>query len=80
MLRCDVFLYVGMLHMQACDALLCEGSCWMGMCRSLQGHMCLPSNPLFTHAGDKLTEADVRLLPTVVRFDAAYATLFKCTR
>lgn len=29
--------------------------------------------------GDKVTEADVRLFPTVVRFDAVYATLFKCS-
>jgi putative glutathione S-transferase len=30
--------------------------------------------------GDKLTEADVRLLPALARFDAVYTTLFKCTR
>jgi len=30
--------------------------------------------------GDRLTEADLRLFPTIVRFDAAYATLFKCSR
>uniref|UniRef100_A0A7S0WJ40 GST C-terminal domain-containing protein n=1 Tax=Chlamydomonas leiostraca TaxID=1034604 RepID=A0A7S0WJ40_9CHLO len=30
--------------------------------------------------GDKLTEADVRLFPTVVRFDAVYAHIFKCSR
>ena len=29
--------------------------------------------------GDKITEADVRLFPTIVRFDAVYATLFKCS-
>ncbi|EWM28840.1 glutathione transferase [Nannochloropsis gaditana] len=29
-------------------------------------------------AGDVLTEADVRLFPTVIRFDAVYASLFKC--
>jgi putative glutathione S-transferase len=29
--------------------------------------------------GDKVTESDVRLFPTVVRFDAAYASLFKCS-
>ncbi len=28
----------------------------------------------------RFTEADLRLYPTVVRFDAAYATLFKCCR
>ncbi len=31
-------------------------------------------------AGDALTEADVRLFPTVIRFDAVYASLFRCTR
>lgn len=30
--------------------------------------------------GDKLTEADLRLYPTIVRFDSAYAILFKCSR
>mmetsp|Transcript_26569 Transcript_26569/g.47276 ORF Transcript_26569/g.47276 Transcript_26569/m.47276 type:complete len:425 (-) Transcript_26569:159-1433(-) len=30
--------------------------------------------------GDRLTEADLRLFPTIVRFDAAYATLFKCSK
>ncbi|TKA67386.1 hypothetical protein B0A55_07822 [Friedmanniomyces simplex] len=28
--------------------------------------------------GEHLTEADIRLFPTVVRFDVAYHTLFKC--
>ena len=28
--------------------------------------------------GDKVTESDVRAFPTIVRFDAVYATLFKC--
>jgi putative glutathione S-transferase len=27
---------------------------------------------------DKITESDIMLLPTVVRFDAVYASLFKC--
>lgn len=31
-------------------------------------------------AGDRLTEADVRLWPTLVRFDAVYVTHFKCDR
>lgn len=31
-------------------------------------------------AGDALTEADARLFPTVVRFDAVYNSLFRCTR
>lgn len=30
--------------------------------------------------GNKFTEADLRLFPTAVRFDAVYATLFKCTK
>lgn len=30
--------------------------------------------------GNVITEADVRLLPTVERFDAVYATLFRCGR
>lgn len=30
--------------------------------------------------GDKVTEADVRLFPTIIRFDSAYATLFRCSR
>ncbi|CAM9160868.1 unnamed protein product [Choristocarpus tenellus] len=29
--------------------------------------------------GDRFTEADLRLLPTALRFDAVYATLFKCS-
>ena len=28
--------------------------------------------------GDHITEADIRLYPTIARFDAAYVTLFKC--
>lgn len=30
--------------------------------------------------GNKFTDADLRLFPTAVRFDAVYATLFKCTK
>lgn len=30
--------------------------------------------------GERFTEADLRLFPTIVRFDACYATLFKCCR
>ena len=29
--------------------------------------------------GDRVTESDLRLFPTIARFDAAYATLFKCS-
>ena len=28
----------------------------------------------------RFTEADLRLFPTIARFDAVYATLFKCCR
>jgi glutathionyl-hydroquinone reductase len=31
-------------------------------------------------AGDQITEADWRLFPTLVRFDVAYFSLFKCNR
>ena len=30
--------------------------------------------------GDQFTEADLRLFPTLVRFDVAYHTAFKCNR
>jgi len=30
--------------------------------------------------GDKITASDLLLLPTLCRFDAAYAVLFKCSR
>ncbi|KAL3140007.1 hypothetical protein ABBQ38_004290 [Trebouxia sp. C0009 RCD-2024] len=30
--------------------------------------------------GNKLTEADLRLYPTIIRYDSAYAILFKCSR
>lgn len=29
--------------------------------------------------GDHFSEADLRLIPTAVRFDAVYASLFKCS-
>jgi putative glutathione S-transferase len=35
------------------------------------------SNYLF---GDNITEADIRLYPTVIRFDVAYHTIFKCNK
>ena len=28
----------------------------------------------------RFTEADLRLYPTIIRYDGAYATLFKCSR
>lgn len=31
-------------------------------------------------AGDRMTEADIRLFPTLVRFDAVYYSHFKCSR
>lgn len=31
-------------------------------------------------AGDRFTEADLRMIPTLVRFDAAYFQAFKCSR
>jgi putative glutathione S-transferase len=30
--------------------------------------------------GERFTEADLRLFPTIIRFDTAYATLFKCCK
>jgi putative glutathione S-transferase len=30
--------------------------------------------------GERFTEADLRLLPTLARFDAVYAVLFKCCK
>lgn len=30
--------------------------------------------------GDRITEVDLRLFPTAIRFDVAYATIFKCSR
>ncbi|KAK9805972.1 hypothetical protein WJX73_010019 [Symbiochloris irregularis] len=30
--------------------------------------------------GDRFTEADLRLFPTMIRYDAVYTTLFKCCR
>ncbi len=33
-----------------------------------------------TWSGNQITEADWRLFPTLVRFDVAYFSLFKCNR
>jgi putative glutathione S-transferase len=30
--------------------------------------------------GDYITEADIRLYPTIIRFDVAYHTIFKCNK
>ena len=30
--------------------------------------------------GSRFTDADIRLYPTIVRYDAVYSTLFKCSR
>lgn len=38
----------------------------------------LAATPYLT--GDTFTEADLRLFPTLVRFDVGYVTAFKCTR
>lgn len=38
-----------------------------------------PSRQRFV-CGERFTEADLRLFPTVVRFDAVYVTLFKCCK
>ena len=38
------------------------------------------SPPAATWSGDTITEADVRLWPTLVRFDAVYHGHFKCNR
>ncbi len=38
----------------------------------------LSETPYLT--GDSFTEADLRLFPTLVRFDVGYVTAFKCTR
>ena len=42
----------------------------------LESHLALNETPYLF--GDHITEADIRLYPTIARFDAAYFTLFKC--
>ena len=44
--------------------------CWLALsyCIFLLGLNC------------RLTEADLRLYPTIIRYDSAYAILFKCSR
>jgi glutathionyl-hydroquinone reductase len=45
---------------------------------ALESIECTLSESLYIN-GDQITESDVFLLPTVVRFDAVYSVLFKCT-
>ena len=42
----------------------------------LESHLAVNQTPYLF--GDHITEADIRLYPTLARFDAAYHTLFKC--
>lgn len=42
----------------------------------LESHLAANQTPYLF--GDHITEADIRLYPTMARFDAAYFTLFKC--
>ncbi len=39
----------------------------------------MPSRQRFV-CGERFTEADLRLFPTISRFDAVYTTLFKCCK
>ncbi|KAK9916212.1 hypothetical protein WJX75_000127 [Coccomyxa subellipsoidea] len=51
--------------------------------QELYGALDLVEQNLSEHrflVGDRFTEADLRLYPTVVRYDGMYATLFKCCR
>lgn len=43
----------------------------------LEAHLSLPQHQPYLF-GEKVTEADVMLFPTIIRFDVAYHTLFKC--
>ena len=38
------------------------------------------STSRFLVSNSLITEADVRLFPTIIRFDAVYSTLFKCSK
>ena len=42
----------------------------------LESHLAAAQTPFLF--GDHITEADIRLFPTIARFDAAYFRLFKC--
>jgi putative glutathione S-transferase len=43
----------------------------------LEEHLSKPEHQPYLF-GDHITEADIRLYPTIVRFDVAYHTIFKC--
>ncbi|PSN59822.1 glutathione S-transferase [Corynespora cassiicola Philippines] len=43
----------------------------------LEYHLSQPGNAPYLF-GEHITESDIRLFPTIIRFDAAYYTLFKC--
>lgn len=43
----------------------------------LEEHLSQPGHSPYLF-GEHITEADIRLFPTLVRFDAAYHTVFKC--
>jgi putative glutathione S-transferase len=42
----------------------------------LEHHLAKSNTPYLF--GDNITEADIRLYPTILRFDVAYHTIFKC--